>query len=201
LNVLLPRSFYARDALEVAPELLGALLCREQVILRITEVEAYCWPEDTANHGRHGRTLRNQALWGPPGQAYGYLCYGTHHLLNVVTGKEGQAQAVLIRSCEPVAGLDIIRCRRGGKAGPVLLTGPGKIGSALGLDLSWNQHRLYEPGGLGVHRGEPVTNWLAGPRVGVDYARPEHRDACWRFAVAESAWVSCRSRLRTMEPF
>jgi DNA-3-methyladenine glycosylase len=88
---LFPLSFYARDALEVAADLLGALLCCGQVVLRIAEVEAYRWPDDTANHGRHGCTSRNEALWGPPGRAYVYLCYGIHHLFNVVTGEDGQA--------------------------------------------------------------------------------------------------------------
>ncbi|ADJ27048.1 DNA-3-methyladenine glycosylase [Nitrosococcus watsonii] len=195
-NNLLPPHFYARDALEVAADLLGALLCREQIVLRITEVEAYRWPEDTANHGRHGRTLRNEALWGPPARVYLYLCYGIHHLLNLVTGEEGQAAAVLIRACEPVAGCDVIQRRRGGKIKPSLLTGPGKVGAALGLDLSWNHHPLYEPGGLEVRRGTPVATPLAGPRVGIAYASSEHRNAPWRLASPDNPWVSYRSQLQ-----
>lgn len=193
---LLALDFYARDSLAVAADLLGALLCRGQVVLRITEVEAYCWPDDTANHGRHGCTQRNKALWGPPGRAYIYLCYGIHHLLNLVTGEEGQAAAVLIRACEPVAGLDLIQRRRRGKIKPNLLTGPGKVGAALGLDLSWNSHPLYESGGLEVRRGTPVKSPLAGPRVGIGYAHTEHRDAPWRLASPDTPWVSCRSQLQ-----
>jgi DNA-3-methyladenine glycosylase len=192
---LLPESFYRRDALAVARELLGALLVCEGLVLRITEVEAYRWPDDTACHARHGRTERNDALWGPPGTVYVYLCYGIHNLLNLVTGEEGQAAAVLVRSCEPVTGLDLVRARRGGLAGPALLTGPGKVGAALALDRSWNGHRLFEPGGLEVRAGEPPAAVLAGPRVGVDYARPEHRDAPWRLAAAETSWVSRRGSL------
>lgn len=187
--------FYARDALDVAPELLGALLRRGRVVLRITEVEAYRWPSDTANHGRHGRTARNDALWGPAGRTYVYLCYGVHHLLNLVTAKDGQASAVLVRSCEPVAGLDLIRRRRRGAEGFRLLTGPGNVAAALSLDLSWNSHPVYKSGGLEVRSGESPGNILAGPRVGVDYALPEHRHAPWRFAVAESRWVSQRAGL------
>ncbi|MGR6034641.1 MAG: DNA-3-methyladenine glycosylase [Candidatus Nitrosoglobus sp.] len=194
---LLPRDFYARDSLEVAADLLGALLCRDQVVLRITEVEAYRWPDDTANHGRHGRTRRNEALWGPPGRAYVYLCYGIHHLFNVATGENGQAAAVLIRACEPVAGFELIQHRRGGgKLGPNLLTGPGKVGTALGLDLNWNHHPLYEPGELEIRAGTQVKSCLVGPRVGIHYACPEHRDALWRFAIADNPWVSCRSQLQ-----
>ena len=149
----MPRRFFARDVLEVAPELLGCELRRGAVRLRITEVEAYRWPGDTACHARHGRTERNAALWGPPGRAYVYLCYGIHHLLNLVTGEDGQAQAVLVRACEPIAGLDVVRRRRGGLRGPALLTGPGKVGAALGLDVSWCGHPLHRAGGLELRRG------------------------------------------------
>ncbi len=164
--------------------------------MRITEVEAYRWPGDTASHGRHGRTERNAALWGPPGTVYIYLCYGVHHLLNLVTGADGEAAAVLVRACEPLAGLVTIRRRRGGRSGPVLLNGPGKVGAALGLDLGWNGHAVYSPGGLEVHAGTPPNGVLRGPRIGVDYARTADRAAPWRLAVGESAWVGYRSRLK-----
>ena len=193
---MLPRSFFARDALEVARDLLGARLQRGGVALRITEVEAYRWPGDTASHGRHGRTERNDALWGPPGTVYIYLCYGMHHLLNLVTGADGEAAAVLVRACEPLAGLSTIRRRRGGRDGPVLLNGPGKVGAALGLDLGWNGHAVYLPGGLEAYRGTPPKEVLRGPRIGVDYARSTDRAAPWRLAVGESAWVGYRSRLK-----
>ena len=193
---MLPRAFFARDALEVARDLLGARLQRGGVGLRITEVEAYRWPGDTANHGRHGRTERNAPLWGPPGTVYIYLCYGVHHLLNLVTGADGEAAAVLVRACEPLAGLATIRRRRGGRDGPVLLNGPGKVGAALGLDLGWNGHAVYVPGGLEVHAGTPPQRVLRGPRIGVDYARAADRAKPWRLAVGESAWVGYRSRLK-----
>lgn len=196
--MLLPRSFYARDALDVARDVLGALIVRGGVVLRITEVEAYRWPGDTACHARHGRTARNAALWGPPGTAYVYLCYGIHHMLNLVTGEEGEAQAVLVRACEPVRGLATIRRRRGGLDGPALLTGPGKVGAALGLDLSSCGRRLHERGPLEVRRGEPPTRILRGPRVGIAYARREHREAPWRFAAAGTAWVSRRNGLKPL---
>lgn len=193
---LLPRSFYARDALDVARDLLGMQLHRDGVILRITEVEAYRWPDDSANHGRFGRTARNAALWGPPGRAYVYTCYGVHQLLNLVTGRKGEAAAVLIRSCEPLAGLARIRRRRGSRTGPALLTGPGKLGAALALDTRWCHAPLYTPGGLEVRAGDAPAAIVAGPRVGVDYAEPAHRAAPWRFAIADSAWVSHRGALK-----
>ena len=194
----LSRSFFARDVLQVAPDLLGRHLQLHEVVLRITEVEAYRWPGDTACHARAGCTGRNAPLWGPPGRAYVYLCYGLHYMLNVVTGDEGEAQAVLVRAAEPVRGLPTIRRRRGGKDGPVLLTGPGKIGQALGLDTSWSHRPVYGRDGLRVLAGDPPGEVLVGPRVGIDYAEPAHRRLPWRFAVAESAWVTERKTLRRM---
>ena len=194
----LPQSFFARDVLEVAPALLGQLLCHDEVVLRITEVEAYRWPGDTACHARSGRTGRNEALWGPPGHAYVYLIYGMHSMLNLVTGADGQAQAVLVRACEPVEGLSIVQERRGDKIGPVLLAGPGKVGQALALDTSWSGHPVYRPGGLVVRAGDAPTAIAVGPRVGIEYALPEHQALPWRFADAASRWVTKRKDLRPL---
>ena len=194
---LLSQAFYARDALEVARDLLGKLIEREGVVLRITEVEAYRFPDDTANHCRVGRTERNASMWGPPGHAYVYRCYGLHNLLNLVTNREGEGAAVLIRSCEPVDGLVQIQGRRGMASDrPILLTGPGKIGQALGIDPGWCHHPLYVQGGLSVHDAAPVTAALVGPRVGIDYANPADRAAPYRFAVAGTRWVSAPGPLR-----
>lgn len=193
----LPLRFFARDVLEVAPALLGQLLVRDEVALRITEVEAYRWPGDTACHARAGRTSRNEALWGPPGHAYVYLIYGMHSLLNIVTGADGEAQAVLVRACEPVEGLAVVQERRGSETTkPALLAGPGKVGQALGLDTSWSSHPLYLPGGLTVCAGSPPDEIAVGPRVGIEYAAPEHQALPWRFADAGSRWVTKRAELR-----
>lgn len=200
MSTPLPSSFFARDALEVARELIGAYLRHGPVTLRITEVEAYRWPGDSANHCHRGRTARNAAMWGHPGRAYMYLCYGIHHMLNLVTGPEGHGAAVLIRAAEPVRGLDEIKARRGGREGPTLLTGPGKLAAALGLDLGFDHHPLTEPGGLEVLPGAPPARLAFGPRVGIDYAEPEHVVAPWRVADADSRWVSHRSRLQRSEP-
>jgi DNA-3-methyladenine glycosylase len=169
---------------------------RDEVVLRITEVEAYLGPQDSAAHTAKGRTPRNAPMWGPPGRAYVYLCYGLHVMLNVVAGPEGAGTAALIRACEPVAGLDTVRARRGGREGPVLLTGPGKIGAALALDTSWSHHDLTAPGGLELHEGAPADAIRIGERVGIDSARPEDRAALLRFAIAGTAWVSRPRGLR-----
>lgn len=196
----LPASFYDRDALDVARDLIGVHLRHGPVTLRITEVEAYRWPDDSANHCHRGRTRRNAAMWGPPGRAYLYLCYGIHHMLNLVTGPEGQGAAVLIRAAEPVEGLALVRQRRGGREGPVLLTGPGKLAAALGVDLGFDHHPVTERGGLEARPGSPPARLAFGPRVGIDYASPEHVVAPWRVADADSRWVSHRRRLHRSDP-
>jgi len=195
---LIPKSFFLRPVEEVAPALLGQLLCREGIVLRITEVEAYGGPEDSASHARHGRTPRNAPMWEEGGRAYIYFCYGMHHMLNLVTGREGEAAAVLIRACEPVEGLEQIRERRGGLEGPPLLTGPGRVAQALGLDRSFNHHPLFEAGGLELRRGESPERILAGPRVGIAFASPEDRAARLRFAAAGTRWVSHLRPLDTL---
>lgn len=184
--------------MDVARELIGRTLRRDAVVLRVTETEAYKWPPDTACHAKAGRTPRTEPLFGPAGHAYVYLCYGIHNLLNLVTGEDGQAQAVLIRACEPVAGLEVVEQRRGGRRGPSLLDGPGKVGQALGLDTSWSHHDVTLGGGLEVGPGVDPAGLLAGPRVGIDYALPEHRELPWRFAEADSRWVGHRKTLRPL---
>ncbi|XP_027351070.1 DNA-3-methyladenine glycosylase [Abrus precatorius] len=186
----LPRDFFQIDALDLAPRLLGKFLRRDDVVLQITEVEAYR-PNDSACHGRFGVTSRTAPVFGPGGHAYVYLCYGLHMMLNVVADKEGAGAAVLIRSCAPISGLEVIQQRRGLKTEkPVLLTGPGKVGQALGLSTEWSNHPLYTPGGLELLDGPEPENILVGPRVGIQYALPEHANALWRFAIAGSPWIS-----------
>lgn len=189
--MILPQSWYARDVVEVARDLLGMRIRRGSVILRITEVEAYLGPDDSAAHTRMGRTARNAPMWGPGGHAYIYLCYGIHNMLNVVTGN-GEGKAVLIRGAEVLAGHGVVRRRRG-RDGPQ--AGPGKVGQALALTTALSSHPLYEPGGLELLDGEPVARILSGPRVGIAYARPRDRRARLRFADADSPAVTLRKFL------
>ncbi|MBX2801644.1 MAG: DNA-3-methyladenine glycosylase [Myxococcales bacterium] len=184
----LAQTFFDRSCPELARDLLGRFIKRDEVTLRITEVEAYCGPADTACHAKVGRTARTEPMFGPPGRVYVYLCYGIHQMLNLVAGPPGAA--VLVRACEPVDGIDVIRGRRGGKSGSALLAGPGRVGAALALDGSFNHHAVYEPGGIEVLHGTPVERCRVGPRVGIDYAAPADRDAPLRYAVVDDTWVS-----------
>ena len=188
---LIPQSFYKRDVDLVARELLGQLLVRDEVVLRITEVEAYGGPEDSASHVRHGRTQRNAIMWGKGGHAYLYLCYGLHWMLNVVTGDEGQGAAVLIRACEPVAGMDTLLARRMMTAvKPALLAGPGRVAQGLNLDEVFNGESLFRKGDLELREGESPQAILMGPRVGIAFATKEDQQALRRYAVAGTPWIS-----------
>ncbi len=188
---LIPQSFYRRDVDLVARELLGHLLVRDDVILRITEVEAYGGPEDSASHVRHGRTERNAVMWGKGGHAYLYLCYGLHWMLNIVTGEEGQGSAVLIRACEPVAGTETLLARRMMTAvKPALLAGPGRVAQGLSLDKVFNGEALFRKGDLELREGEQRDAILMAPRVGIAFATKEDQHSLRRYAVAGSLWIS-----------
>lgn len=191
----LPRAFYDRDTVQVARELLGALLVRELeghvLIGRIVETEAYVGLDDKASHASVGRTERNKVMFGPPGYAYVYVIYGVHHCLNVVTEREGFPAAVLIRALEPLKGVNIMRERRGGRSDIELTNGPGKLCQALGIDLRLYGHDLTQGTALWIARGHAVDEdaIVQGPRVGV---RGDQRALTmpWRFAIRGHPYVS-----------
>lgn len=187
---LLPRSFYARPALVVARDLLGRHLVRQtgeqRLVGRIIEVEAYGGALDSASHASKGMTPRTEPMFGPPGHAYVYLIYGLHDMLNVVTDTTGEPGAVLIRAMTPVAGEAAMIAHRGGKRGRQLANGPGKLAQALNVTrATLNRHDLCDGERLWLEAGEPIADAFitAGPRVGIDYAEPEDRDAPWRFRL------------------
>ncbi|MDR2565351.1 MAG: DNA-3-methyladenine glycosylase [Bifidobacteriaceae bacterium] len=166
----LSTDFFTRDVLDVAPGLLGAKLCRRRPDgrverRRITEVEAYRGEEDTACHARAGRTKRTAVMYGPGGHAYVYLCYGIHHLLNVVTGGVGEPQAALVRGLEGASG-------------------PGRATGAMGIDLTLNGLLLEPESGLWLEPGAPPPRFEALPRVGIGYASPADQARPWRFLAA-----------------
>lgn len=180
----------------MAHDLLGCHLVRElhngqRLVGRIVEVEAYMGPHDTACHAAKGRTARTEVMFGPPGHAYVYLIYGIHHMLNIVTLREGYPCAVLIRAMEPVLGEPRMRLLRSAK-GRQLSNGPGKLAKALAVDKSLYGHDLTQGEQLWVSARRPETKQRisSGPRVGIDYAEAEHRDAPWRLWIADNPWVS-----------
>ncbi|MGV8057228.1 MAG: DNA-3-methyladenine glycosylase [Smithellaceae bacterium] len=183
---ILSRKFYERDTVKVARALLGKKLVHRINGVRlsgmIVETEAYCGKEDSACHAHRGKTLRNAVMFGQPGHAYVYFTYGMHYMLNFVTEKEGNPCAVLIRAVLPLAGIEEMEARRG-KKGRELTNGPAKLCQAFGIDKSLNSWDLTCDKELWVedYKTIPAKMVAATPRVGIDYAKEEHREALWRF--------------------
>jgi DNA-3-methyladenine glycosylase len=181
---MLPRDFFARSVHEVAPDLIGVTLLVDGVGGSIVEVEAYD-QEDPASHGYRGRTARNQAMYGPPGQAYVYRSYGIHWCLNLVCGEEGVPEAALIRALEPTAGIDEQRRRRGVEDLRGLCSGPGKLCQALGITREHDGLALDAAPFRLEPRGE-VPEIATGPRIGITRAT----ELSWRYALAGSPYLS-----------
>ena len=159
---------------------------------RIVETEAYGGPLDRASHAWKGKTARNGSMFGRPGTAYIYLCYGIHRMINVVTAPEGVSAAVLIRGVEPIDALNKMARRRKLPAHHVRLTaGPGALTQAMGIQMKWDRSDLVcgpiriEDDGMRF----PDTEIQAGRRVGVGYAGPAAKFP-WRFSIRGNPWVS-----------
>ncbi|MCK9995963.1 MAG: DNA-3-methyladenine glycosylase [Candidatus Krumholzibacteria bacterium] len=201
----LQQSFFARDTVTVAEELVGCVLQvvgddGGEVAGRIVEVEAYGGEDDPASHAANGRTPRSEIMFGPPGFAYVYIIYGMHHCLNFVTETEGTPGAVLIRGMEPVTGRELMAARRGldpETAGDRdLCSGPGRLCQALGIDRQWNGLPLFldlaesAPSGAGqirIFHGEgPPGGPAATPRIGIRQAT----DRLHRFIDSDSGCLS-----------
>ena len=193
----LKMSWYRNDDVtEIAKQLLGKLLCTNfgGVVTKgkIVETEAYSGYNDKACHANNQKkTERNKVMFAHGGHAYVYLCYGIHHLFNVVTNKEGSADAVLIRAVEPVEGVEIMLKRRSmTKVEKRLTAGPGVLSQALGIQTI-HYGTALNSNSIWIEEGEPVGNDQVGSttRIGVDYAEGDALKP-WRFYIKENGWVS-----------
>jgi DNA-3-methyladenine glycosylase len=198
MHNVLQREFYSgSDPVPIAQELLGKVLCTnfadEFTAGIIAETEAYNGRTDKACHSNtHGLTERTKIMFGKPGFAYVYLCYGIHHLFNVVTNTEGNADAVLIRAIEPIDGIPLILKRRNkSNLERSVGGGPGITSQALGIstdhygtdlcgDQIWIEDRNIEI---------KPNQIIKSPRVGVDYAG-EDAKLPWRFRIKENRFTS-----------
>ncbi len=165
----LPAGFFQRDVLEVAPELLGKILVRkfdDGYLHRfiITEVEAYSGDGDRACHASKGKTSRTEVMFREGGLVYVYLVYGIHWLLNIVTGEEGDASAVLIRGLQDI-------------------DGPGRVGKALRLDKSFYGENLFTSNRIWVEESEQQVEFTTSPRVGIHYAGEPWVSKPWRYLL------------------
>jgi len=189
----LPDDYFEReDVVELSRSLLGKVLCtridRRMTAAVITETEAYAGVTDRASHAFGGRrTRRTEPLFGPPGHAYVYLCYGIHHLFNVVSAGVGVPHAILVRAGRPIDGAEtMLRRRRRPSVDPGLMGGPGTFGQALGITTALTGTSLrgdtiwLEDQGLSI----PEKSIRVGPRVGVDYAGAD-ADLPYRFIAGE----------------
>lgn len=178
-SVQLSRRFFARPCRDVARALIGKRLVCGSLSGVIVETEAYLGPVDGASHARFGKTKRNAPMFGPPGHAYVYLCYGMYDLFNIVTGRNGDAQAVLIRALE----LDDDESH--------VARGPGKLTRALGISRSDNGTDLVTSGRIHVTtaRRPPVEKVRSSPRIGIDYAG-DWADKPLRYYWSENPAVS-----------
>ncbi|KUK10702.1 MAG: Putative 3-methyladenine DNA glycosylase [Clostridia bacterium 41_269] len=190
---LLPYSFYSRDTITVAKELLGKYMVynngREIVAGRVVETEAYLGKEDPACHSARGRDKRNEVMFGPAGYAYIYLIYGIHLCFNVTTGPPHKPEAVLIRALESVLGIEIMRKNRGKDDIFNLCSGPGKLVQAMGFGMELNGTSVVE-GPIRFYAKNCKENFdiVTTTRIGISKA------ADWplRFYVAQSRFVSKR---------
>lgn len=178
---------FDQPADQVARQLIGWTVLVGGVGGRIVETEAYD-QHDAASHSHAGPTLRNAAMFGPPGRAYVYRSYGIHWCLNLVCREAGHGAGVLIRALQPTHGIEVMRARRGLQDLRLLCAGPGRVGQALAVDASFNGLRVdAAPFALLANALEPVT-LVAGPRIGITKAA----DVPWRFGAAGSAFLSKR---------
>ncbi len=165
----LPSVFYQREVLQVAPDLLGKILVRkfEDGTVKkflITEVEAYRGSDDLACHASKGKTARTEVMFGEGGKVYVYLIYGIYWMLNVVTGKAGEAAAVLIRGVEGISG-------------------PGRVGKALHLDKSFYGEDLLVSNRIWIEDSDHQMNYSTTPRIGIKYAGEPWVSKNWRFVI------------------
>jgi DNA-3-methyladenine glycosylase len=198
----LSREFYQReDVLRISRELLGKILVTKwskvETSGRIVECEAYAGVMDRASHAVGGRrTARNEVMYGEGGNAYVYLCYGIHHLFNVVTNSTDVPHAILIRAVEPVSGIKEMLKRTGKeKADNTLTRGPGNVSKALGIHTSHSGMSLQ---GNQLYLAEDGFSWPdkeigASPRIGVEYAGP-HALLPYRFYIKGNPFVSGKPR-------
>lgn len=192
-----PRSFFDRPVLQVAPDLLGRVLVHDSpeglVAVRLTEVEAYDGPNDPGSHAYRGLSKRNVTMFGPPGHIYVYFTYGMHYCMNLVCGPPNVACAVLLRGAAVVDGIELARKRRHtAKNDRELARGPARLVEALGIGRADDGADVCGDGPLLLLHGDPpaADRIRTGPRVGLR----EAADFPWRF------WIDAEPTVSTYRP-
>jgi len=194
IEVRLGRAFFARPTNDVARDLLGQIVVSDtpegRTAGRIVETEAYLGPDDPASHAARLRKGRVEVMWGEPGIAYVYRSYGIHAMLNVVAERNGETGAVLIRALEPVAGIALMRERRGVEDERLLCSGPGKLCQALGIGLDMHGADLVASETFWIAPGTAAANISTSGRIGISRGQEHH----WRYWITSNAHVSAHRR-------
>jgi DNA-3-methyladenine glycosylase len=186
------KQFYEIPALALAEKLLGKIFVRmlpgnTAIKGRIVETEAYLGLNDEACHAWRGKTERNRSMFRDPGTLYVYFTYGNHYMLNIVSEPEHLAGAVLIRAMEPVEGVRFMQKQRGTETLTNLMSGPGKLTKALGIDLRSNGKDLFGEE-FYIENAPPVPENLTGTsqRIGISRSR----ELPWRKFILDNPHVS-----------
>ena len=196
---LLMDFYQQEDVLTISKKLLGKVLCTKfdsnLTSGIIVEIEAYAGETDRASHAYNGRrTRRTDVMYAAGGTAYIYLCYGIHHLFNVVTNRDGIPHAILIRAIEPLEGIDIMLKRRNmKKLLPRLTAGPGILSQALGISI-YNSGISLLDNQIWIEdnsNNSPIGDFkiISSPRVGCEYAEEDANNP-WRFRINGNPWIS-----------
>ena len=201
MSNLLTQSFYSKDALYVAPRLLGKILVRKlgntYIRCQIVEVEAYAGPHDKAAHVYNNRrTARTESMFLAGGHTYVYIIYGMHHCLNIVTGELDKPQGVLIRAVEPLddESFEMIKLNRPIRSKRLvdLTNGPGKLCAALNIDKSLNGYNLIDGEEIFLEDAHNNPSILCSPRINIPYAQ-EYIQKPWRYYIKDNPYVSVRN--------
>lgn len=181
----LGKEFFNQPTVDLARALLGKILVFGDLQGIIVETEAYLYKDDPGCHASRGQTSRNAPMFGPAGHTYVYLIYGMYHCLNIVSGKKGEGEAVLIRALEPVQGIPLMQKRRKTKKIENLCNGPGKLTQALGITRKHNNLSLLE-GDLRVLNSRVKPKICTSGRVGLSAGK----ELELRFFIKENRFVS-----------
>jgi len=183
--MLVGQEFFNRPTIELAKALLGKYLVFGPLRGKIVETEAYLYRGDPGCHAARGLTPRNAPMFGPAGRTYVYFIYGMYHCLNIVSGKIGEGEAVLIRALEPVEGIEIMKKRRKTTKIENLCNGPGKLAQAFDITKEHNNLCLIT-GDLQIHRSREKLEILSSKRIGLSAGQ----DLELRFFIAGNRFVS-----------